>query len=268
MVIRAADTSDAPALADLWRAAGIRFRAEHVAAELASVLARDPDLVLVEQDETGAITGSVFGTYDGRRGWVNRLATSPARRGRGIATHLLAELELRLIARGCPKVNLLIEPGNAGVARFYERLGYRLDELVFMEKWIIPNETWHTCQPAGSGQWHDLSPELHAIPYVFATAPEIPAGVSPFAVIREDEALTLVLPRADADRAGLRYDHVAARITLRINSALAAIGLTAAVSRLLAEAGISCNVIAGAAHDHLFTAWPRRHHALTLLRTL
>jgi uncharacterized protein len=47
---------------------------------------------------------------------------------------------------------------------------------------------------------------------------------------------------------------VAARITLRASSALEETGLNAAVSRALADAGISCYVIAGAAHDRLFMA--------------
>jgi GNAT superfamily N-acetyltransferase len=119
---------------DLWRAAGLRFHPDLVERELASVLARD--LVLIEE-EAGELTGTVFGTYDGTRGWVHRLATRPDRRGRGIASALLAELERRLRAAGCPKVNLLIEPGHAAVASLYAKLGYRPDELLFMEKWLV-----------------------------------------------------------------------------------------------------------------------------------
>ena len=115
--------------------------------------------------------------------------------------------------------------------------------------------------------WHNVEPDLSAEPYVFAAA-EPPPGVTPFALIREEEGPTLVLTRADADRAGLAYDYVAARITLRVNSALADVGLTAAFSRTLAAAGISCNVIAGLAHDHLFVAWDQRARALALLHEL
>jgi uncharacterized protein YciI len=129
---------------------------------------------------------------------------------------------------------------------------------------------WHIREwrEATASHWHDLAPELHPEPYVFAVVPEVPGGIAPFAVIREDEGLTVVLLRADADRAGLRYDYVAARISLRLASDLAAVGLTAAVSRVLASAGISCNVIAGAAHDHFLTDWDRREQALALLASL
>jgi uncharacterized protein len=123
-----------------------------------------------------------------------------------------------------------------------------------------------------STAWHDLRPSLYPDPYVFAQVREVPAGISgtlgPFAVIREDEGTTLVLAQAQADRLGLPYGYVAARITLTIGSDLAAIGLTAEVSRVLAQAGISCNVIAGLAHDHLFVDFERGPEALGLLKRL
>jgi len=128
-------------------------------------------------------------------------------------------------------------------------------------------EVWHDRGWRNMGGWRDIEPDLSAEQYVFAAA-EPPPGVSPFALIREDEGPTLILTRTDADRAGLAYDYVAARITLRINSALADVGLTASFSRTLAAAGISCNVIAGLAHDHLFVAWDERARALSLLQEL
>jgi len=138
-----------------------------------------------------------------------------------------------------------------------------------MEKWLIPNEPGYP-SPApvpAPGGWRDIQPDLSGEPYVFA-AGEPPAGVSPFAVIREDEGVTVILTRADADEAGLAYDYVAARITLRVGSALTDVGLTALFSRTLAESGISCNVIAGLAHDHLFVDWDQAARALALLRAL
>ena len=71
------------------------------------------------------------------------------------------------------------------------------------------------------------------------------------APVEKDAGLTLGMTEADADRAQLGYSYLAARITLLVNSALAKIGLTESVSRVLAGTGISCNVIAGAAHDQL-----------------
>jgi hypothetical protein len=117
-------------------------------------------------------------------------------------------------------------------------------------------------------RWQDLQPALFPDPYVFVTATGVPSGATPFAVIAEDEGLTLVLTRDQADRYGLPYGYVAARITLTIGSDLAAVGLTAEVSRVLAGARISCNVIAGLHHDHLFVDAARGAEALDLLKRL
>jgi hypothetical protein len=101
--------------------------------------------------------------------------------------------------------------------------------------------------------------------YTSVEGGSVPAGVRPFATVDESEGLTLVLPREDADAAGLPYDYVAALITLEVHSDLAAVGLTAAVSTRLAEAGISSNVIAGARHDHLLVPDERADEAIRLL---
>ena len=78
----------------------------------------------------------------------------------------------------------------------------------------------------------------------------------------------MVVEKDVADGAGLEYDFVAAMITLRVRSRLDAVGLTAVVSSLLAKSGISCNVMAGYFHDHLFVPVERAEEALDLLRRL
>nr|WP_312114898.1 GNAT family N-acetyltransferase [Brevibacillus reuszeri] len=70
--------------------------------------------------------------------WVNHLAVDPAYQGQDLGSRLMQELETRLAALGCEKVNLLIEPSNSGVQAFYGRLGFTADELIFMEKWMEP----------------------------------------------------------------------------------------------------------------------------------
>lgn len=113
-----------------------------------------------------------------------------------------------------------------------------------------------------------LTPQLAPLPMVYAVVPDGPAPAAAFATVREPEGLTVVLDRETADRRGLAYDHVAALVTLQVHSALEAVGLTAAVSAALADRGISCNVIAGAYHDHLLVPWERRTEAVAVLRGL
>ena len=69
---------------------------------------------------------------------------------------------------------------------------------------------------------------------------------------KEAEGITFVLKKEVADKMGIKYEYVAAWLTLEIHSALEAVGLTAAVSKSLAEADISANVIAAYHHDHIF----------------
>ena len=112
-----------------------------------------------------------------------------------------------------------------------------------------------------------LRPTLHPEPYVYAAGPA-PAGTLVFATIAEDEGLTLVLTQDEAQAAGLRAEWAAARITLRVDSRLTDVGLTAAVSSRLAAAGIPCNIVAGLAHDHLFVPHDRGPQAMELLQQL
>ena len=84
------------------------------------------------------------------------------------------------------------------------------------------------------------------------------------AVVEESEGVTLVLPVDAARDAGLTPVFEAAWLTLEVHSALDAVGLTAAVSNALAAAGIPCNVIAGAYHDHLLVPAARATEARTV----
>ena len=72
----------------------------------------------------------------------------------------------------------------------------------------------------------------------------------------------------EADVAGLAYDYVAGWITLRVVSALEAVGLTAAFARELADAGLSCNVVAGYHHDHIFVPHEQAEQAVAALNGL
>jgi hypothetical protein len=110
-----------------------------------------------------------------------------------------------------------------------------------------------------------LRPEVRDGEYVIVVSEaDLPAE----ATIRETEGTTLVLRREHADAAGIPYDFVAAWITLTVHSDLAAVGLTAAFSTALADAGISCNVLAGYHHDHLLVPVARRDDALEVLAAL
>ena len=115
-----------------------------------------------------------------------------------------------------------------------------------------------------------LSPRLNPGRFVFCSVPQ-PTVVQVAAALgsfREAEGTTLILAREEAERLGLTYDYLAAWITLEVHSSLAAVGLTAAFTKALAGEGISCNVIAGFHHDHLFVAEADAERALARLQRL
>jgi uncharacterized protein len=94
------------------------------------------------------------------------------------------------------------------------------------------------------------------------------ATLEPIATFRESEGVTLIVEETRARAAGLPLLLRAAWLTLGVDSALDAVGLTAAVATALADAGIACNVVAAAHHDHLFVPVERADAALAALRQL
>jgi uncharacterized protein len=115
----------------------------------------------------------------------------------------------------------------------------------------------------------NMQPTLNAEQYVFCTVPSL-QGIDVEQIIfffREQEGITIVAERSVADALGLEYSYTAAWITLKVHSALDAVGLTAAFSRALAEADISCNVIAGYFHDHIFVDINDAEKAVLVLKT-
>lgn len=91
-------------------------------------------LVAVKDDQ---LIATLMGGYDGHRGWVNYLAVHPHMQRNGVATALIQQLEKRLIALGCPKLQLLIPKESLEVQSFYEQLGYEEIEVMCLGKRLI-----------------------------------------------------------------------------------------------------------------------------------
>ena len=132
-------------------------------------------------------------------------------------------------------------------------------------------------EPSGTTEGPlEPSPRTHAAPgLAMLPRPVVYAIVNhgfdasrALATVSEDEGLTVVMEQDVADDDGLVYEFVGAWITIEQQTALDAVGITARLSALLAEAGIACNVLAGFHHDHLVVPWDERHDAMQRLRAL
>jgi uncharacterized protein len=116
-----------------------------------------------------------------------------------------------------------------------------------------------------------MKPSLSDERFVFITSKTKSSDLvpmQPWALISEDEGMTLIVDKAKADNDGLSYQCVFKRITLTVHSSLEAVGLTAAVSTKLAEHGISANVVAAFFHDHIFVPEGKAEQAMKALEGL
>jgi hypothetical protein len=84
-------------------------------------------------------------------------------------------------------------------------------------------------------------------------------------IFKEQEGNTIIIKKELADDLKLNYSFISGWITLTVHSSLEAVGLTAAFSKVLSEAGISCNVVAAFYHDHIFVAKEDTEKAIEVL---
>lgn len=115
----------------------------------------------------------------------------------------------------------------------------------------------------------EIQPRLNPGNYTFCTlqiGQPIPDGSISWFV--ESDGISVILPVGAAKRSNLPIVFQAEWITLEVYSDLSSVGLIAAVSTVLAQAGISCNIVAGYHHDHLFVPVGRGQEAMNLLLEL
>jgi ribosomal protein S18 acetylase RimI-like enzyme len=130
--------ADEDAAVALWHAAGLTRPWNDPHQDVARKKRVQRELFLVAED-AGELVGTAMAGYDGHRGWVYYLAVAPGRQGEGLGRLLMAEAEARLLALGCPKVNVQVRSGNDAVTTFYDRLGYAPDGATGLGKRLIPD---------------------------------------------------------------------------------------------------------------------------------
>jgi len=80
------------------------------------------------------LVGTVLGTHDTRKGWINRLAVDPGYRRRAIAARLVRHCELVLRKKGLEMFAALIEPENRASEEFFQSVGYDILPIIYARK--------------------------------------------------------------------------------------------------------------------------------------
>ena len=105
--------------------------------------------------------------------------------------------------------------------------------------------------------------------FCMATVPTAtPLGGGVVALMIEDEGVTAICTVERAEAEGWDHEFPCAWLTLDVYSALEAVGLTAAVAKVLTEAEIPCNVIAARHHDHILVPKHRAVEAIQVISSL
>ena len=116
----------------------------------------------------------------------------------------------------------------------------------------------------------NMQPVLNEGQYVFSSISTIDTFDLNKIILffKENEGFTIIIEKNYADTEGVVYTSQFAWITLHVHSALDAVGLTAAFSKALADNHISCNVVAGFYHDHIFVQHELGQQAVDVLTKL
>lgn len=138
-VIRSFTLADSEAVISIWEACDLTVPWNDPHKDIARKMKVNPELFLVAVVD-GRIVGTVMGGYEGHRGWINYLAVAPTSQRQGIGAALMEDIEARLLAMGCPKINLQVRTKNRAVIQFYGNIGYHIDDVVSLGKRLIPDD--------------------------------------------------------------------------------------------------------------------------------
>ena len=134
--IRPYQKNDEQKVIALWRKCNLIVPWNNPKLDIERKLKVNPELFLIGI-YNGEIVATAMGGYEGHRGWVNYLAVSPKYQRQGLGQQLMIEIENRLRAIGCPKINLQIRTTNMDAINFYENIGYSTDQIISMGKRLL-----------------------------------------------------------------------------------------------------------------------------------
>ena len=136
MEYRTLGPEDYDVIIDVWNRAGLPFRpiGRDSPEEIKRQIKLDPEMFLGAFVKSQMI-GMIMGSYDSRKGWLNRLAVIPEHQGKGIARALVQEMEKRLKAKGFRIIATMIEDDHEESMKLFKKAGYIVhDDITYLTK--------------------------------------------------------------------------------------------------------------------------------------
>ncbi len=91
-------------------------------------LDKNPDLSVL-MEENGEILGTALGSFDGRRGYLQKVVTDKDQRRKGIGIQLVKEVLKRLKAFGVTYLSIAVDKDTIS---FYEKCGFKVSDSTSM----------------------------------------------------------------------------------------------------------------------------------------
>ncbi len=126
------------AVINLWQACNLVVAWNDPVKNIQRKMLVDPDLFLIGELSED-IVATVMGGYEGHRGWINYLAVSPEHQRKGYARAMMQQVEVLILQKGSPKINLQVRSNNIDVIQFYQAIGYDIENAVGLGKRLIPD---------------------------------------------------------------------------------------------------------------------------------
>ena len=127
------------AVINLWQACNLVVAWNDPVKDIQRKMLVDPDLFLIGELSED-IVATVMGGYEGHRGWINYLAVSPEHQRKGYARAMMQQVEVLILQKGSPKINLQVRSNNIDVIQFYQAIGYDIENAVGLGKRLIPDD--------------------------------------------------------------------------------------------------------------------------------
>jgi ribosomal protein S18 acetylase RimI-like enzyme len=131
-IVEIKDADIEPVVA-LWERCGLTRPWNDPHADIALARRTEGSTVLIGWLDD-VIAASVMVGSDGHRGWLYYMGVDPKLQRAGLGRQIMAAAETWLLARGVPKIQLMVRGENAQAQGFYRQLGYEPQDTVVLGK--------------------------------------------------------------------------------------------------------------------------------------